>query len=351
MKKTLLYILILCAIGFGVWFVMFRESSMFSIRDAGFTIRDTGAIGKIFLATNNNETVKLERTDKGWIVNDKYRVRKATFEMLMQALQYQEAQTPVSEKMHNNIVKSLQGGSVKVEVYNRAGQKMRTFYVGGETGSGSGTYMLMEGGTRPYVVQIPGFTGYLTPRYLPDLKNWRDRTVFAIEPEEVSAISVAYPKEPLNNFTVTQQGDQVNVAIDPALTEGKTLNKGRALDYIKFFKLVSAEQVLNGLGGVRENMIGMPHVCTITVKGKNGYEQDVLFYSTPLSRRSKNLTAEEELAAKDMYDSDHLYAVANHSIDTFVVQKLNFDRFFRMGYEFYIQDAAPQNAAVPAGAH
>jgi hypothetical protein len=345
MKKTLLYILILGALGFGVWFLLFREKSLFSAKDAGFTIKDTAAIGKIFLATNNNATIKLERTPKGWIVNDKYKVRKGTFDMLMQALQYQEPRTPVSEKMHNNIVKSLMGGHIKVEVYNIKGEKMRTFYVGGETGSGTGTYMLMEGGSRPYIVQIPGFTGYLTPRYLPELKDWRDRSVFNIAPEDIDQITVNYPKEPLNDFVITRAGNQVKVTIDPALTVDKTLNKKRAEDYVGFFSNINAEQVLNNILGVRENISNMPLICTIDVKGKNGYHQDADLYFTPLTRRSKNLVANGADTASG-FDSDRLYAVINGKQDTFLVQRMIFDKLFRMGYEFYMQDAPPAEPRV-----
>lgn len=345
MKKTLLYVLILGALGFGVWFLMFREQSIFSAKDAGFTIRDTGAIGKIFLAANNNSTVTLERTPKGWMVNGKYKVRQGSFEMLMQALQYQEPRTPVSEKMHNNVVESLMGGHIKVEVYNTKGEKMRTFYVGGETGSGSGTYMLMEGASRPYVVQIPGFTGYLTPRYMPELKDWRDRSVFNIAPENITEISVHYPKEPLNNFVLTNNGKQLDVKIDPALTVDKSLNKKRADDYIKFFTNINAEQVLNGIIGVRDNIAIMPLICSIDVKGKDGYHQDADLYFTPLTRRSKNLVAQGADTSSG-FDSDRLYAVINGKQDTFLVQRMIFDKLFRMGYEFYMQDAPPAEPRV-----
>lgn len=336
MKKTLLYILVLGALGAGVWYFLFRDESIFTGKDAGFTIRDTASIQKIFLTMTGNESVTLEKTDKGWIVNGKYKARQASVTQLLETIKSQVAQTPVSEEMHNTIVKSLMGGNIKVEVYDYQGNKMRVFYVGGQVASGSGTYMLMEGGKRPYVVQIPGFSGYLTPRYMPTLANWRDRTIFRIAPEDITKVSVQYPLEPLNSFTILKNGEQVSVQIEPSLMEGKTLNTKRVNSFLSFFDALYAEQVANGLSGVREELSAVPHRCTIEVTGKNGYDQRAEIYYTPLNRRSKNLN-DPKTDTSSYYDADHMYAIIN-TADTMVIQEYQFHKVFRKGYEFYMQD-------------
>ena len=341
MKTTLLYILVLGALVFGVWFFFFKDSNIFSGKDAGFTIRDTASIGKIFLATRGGESIKLERSDKGWILNGKYKAREATVVQLMQTLNAQQTQAPVPEKMHNNIVKSMSGGNIKVELYDRNGGKMSVFYVGGEAPKGMGTYMLMEGGSRPYIVQIPGFTGYLTPRYMPTLNDWRDRTVFNLPANDITKISVHYGMEPLNSFTLTKTGDKVEVQTDPGVMQGKELNVKRAMAYPRFFQNLYAEQVANGIGGVREEISQMPQRCNIVVEGKNGYHQDIDMYLMPLNRRSKNLDKERS-DTLSYYDADRMYGVANNKQDTLIIQIQMFQRLFRRGYEFYMHEEAPQ---------
>lgn len=345
MQKTLLYILILGVLGAGVWFFLFREESIFSGKDAGFTVRDTAVIGKIFLATNSNQSVKLERTAKGWMVDGKYKAREASIDQLLHTLNSQVAQTPVSEQMHNNIVRSLMSGNIKVEIYDVNGHKMRVFYVGGQVGNGSGTYMLMEGGNRPYVVQIPGFSGYLTPRYTPDLANWRDRTVFNIAQENVSKIAVQYGLEPLNSFVITQNGKQLGVQLDPGLMSGKPLNEKRVHTYISFYDRLYAERVINGVEGVREELSTVPLLCSIDVTGNNGYHQHADIYFTPISRRSKNRENPKTDTAS-YYDADRMYAVINNKQDTMIIQSFQFDKVFRKGYEFYEQDAQQQDVTT-----
>ena len=343
MKTTLLYILVLGALIFGVWFFFFKDHNIFSGKDAGFTIRDTGAIGKIFLATHGGDAIKLERTDKGWMIDGKFRAREASVVQLLQTLNAQQAQSPVPEKMHNGIVNSMVGGHIKVELYDRNGGKMRVFYVGGEAPGGMGTYMLMEGGSRPYIVQIPGFTGYLTPRYMPTLNDWRDRMVFNLPGNEITKVIVHYSMEPLNSFTLTKDGDKVDVQIDPSLMAGKELNAKRAMAYPRFFQNLYAEQVANGVGGIREEISRMPQRCSIVVEGKNGYHQDVDMYLMPLNRRSKNLDKERS-DTLSYYDADRMYGVASNKQDTLIIQIQMFQRLFRRGYEFYMHEEAPQAA-------
>ena len=345
MKKTLIYIVLLGVLGVAVWYFVFNNNSIFSSKDAGFTIRDTAAIGKIFLATKNGQSIKLERSENGWKLNGKFNTRAASINQLLQTLNAQTAQAPVSEAMHDNVVKSIMGGHVKVEIYDRSGKAMRIFYVGGETKSGNGTFMLMEGGSRPYVVQIPGFTGYLTPRYLPELATWRDRTVFNIKADDITKITVKNFLEPLNSFTLIKNGATVKVQIEPSLMEGKELNARRAATYPQYFQNLYAEQVANGVAGVREEISTMPQRFRFEVEGKNNYHQDIDMYFMPISRRSKNL-GKEKTDTTSYYDADRMYGVVNNKQDTLIIQIQMFSRLFRRGYEFYMHEEQPQPVEI-----
>ncbi len=338
MKQTFLYIVILAALGLGVWYLFFRDdSNVFTSKDAGFTIRDTAAIGKIFLADNKNDMVKLERTSDGtWKLNDRYKALPSSVQLLLFTLNAQSAQYPVPEAAHNNVVRSLVSSN-KIEVYDRQGNKMRVFYVGSESNGKSGTYMLMEGGSKPYVVTIPGFEGYLAPRYLPLERFWRDRTVFDVDSSNINRISIQYEFEPLNSFTINKNAGKAAVVLDPSLMEGKTLNERRVRTYLSFFKNINSESFANGLDGVREAISSVPRYCTMEVTGKNGYQQHADIYFMPKNKRSKNLETPVNDTA-DKYDADRFYAVINNKADTVAIQTFVFNRFFRRGYEFYVND-------------
>ena len=72
MRKTLIYIAILAILGAGIYYMLPGRNGTetpFDPKEAGFTIKDTASIGKVFLAASDGESVLVERTDTGWIVN------------------------------------------------------------------------------------------------------------------------------------------------------------------------------------------------------------------------------------------------------------------------------------------
>ena len=333
MQKNILYLVLLIIVGAGVYFLVFdKKDNVFGRSEASFTIKDTSDIGKIFLARSNGESITLTRTDSGWIVNDKYKAHTSTLAGLMRTLKTQEAQAPVAENQHNAVITSLAGSSVKVEIYDRGGDKMRVFYVGGQSYNFGGTYMLLEGAKKPFLVKIPGFQGILGPYYNTDLADWRDRGVFRFDQEEITSVKMEYPQEPLNSFAIHNNGS-ISVDVDPAIKGAKSLNEKRAESYLGLFQNVNCEGYLMGVIGIDTILSTVPKVCIIDVTTSKGKRQHVEIYRMPLSQRSKNIYLED-----DEYDVDRFYAVLNNFRDTAIVQRWSFEDLWRRGYEFYEVD-------------
>jgi hypothetical protein len=353
MQKTILYLAILAILGFGVWFFLFSDKSgqLFSPSDAAFTIRDTGSIGKIFISANDNpNTITLERKSEGWVLNNKYPVLQSTLRQLLRTLYQQKAAHPVPDNNRDGVIRSLIGGGIKTEVYDRDGNKMRTFFVGGEVVGFAGTAMLMAGSERPYVVQIPGFDGYLTTRYTTDLNQWRDRIVFDLEPDQIEQVSIRYAQEPLNSFTLTQQDGKVSVALDTALHYNMPLNERRARGYLTFFSKIYSEGFATGMIGLDSLVSNMPEKATIDLRGKGGYHQQVKIIYFPIDRRSKQAHYDAS-SLDDNFHADRYFAILNGGKDTATVQVPTFEKIFRRGYEFFIPDEAPpqRTPELPAG--
>jgi hypothetical protein len=340
MQKTLLYLVLLAILGYGVYYFLFsRNDSGFNSKDAAFTIRDTGVIGKIFLTDNSGESVLLERNADGWTVNKQYKAMTSPINTLLQTLARQVAAYPVSRNEHNNVVKDMTGNALKVEIYNRSGEKMRVFYIGGQVHGDDGSFMLMEGAETPYVVKVPGFTGYLSPRYPINLEDWRDRTVFNIPSAGIRSVSVQYPSEPLNSFTVKQDHGKVTVEADPGVVSHFQLNERRAKLYLTYFEKIFCEGYTNGTYGIDSVLRVTPKRCSIDVTDTTGKTQHVDVYWKPIGRRSKNLLQSNPLTPDD-YDSDRFYAVMHNNKDTAMVQIYTFYKLFHKAYEFYQADEA-----------
>jgi len=334
MKKTIFYLLILAILGAGVYFFVFADKDAYDRKEANFTIKDTAEVGRIFLVRTNGESIKLVRTDSGWILNDHYKARSGTLDGLLGVMKLQQAQYPVPEGSHNGVVKGLSGNSVKVEVYNRDGDRITTFYVGGPAYNLSGTYMLQEGATRPYVVQIPNFHGFLTPAYSTDFAEWRDRTVINLQADQVRTFSIKYAEDSQSSFTIINDAQTPKVTVGLATASADTLNVRRAKSYLNFFTDIYCEGYLNGTEKIDSIIASVPKFCTMDITAANGWKQHIDIYKMPLNKRSKNLATANE----GDYDIDRFYGVINNYKDTVLLQAFSFDKFFRRGAEFFEED-------------
>jgi hypothetical protein len=348
MRKTLVYLAILAVLGFSIYYFLFNKNeSPFNAADTSFTIKDTASIGKIFLADNSGDAVTLERTDSGWMVNRQYRVLKSTLELLLNTLARQQALYPVPQSAYNNTIKDLSTEAIKTEIYNRDGKNMAIFYVGGTALNNAGTNMLMEGAKTPYVVHIPGFVGYLTPRFSPQLKDWRDRTIFDVPANEIKHVSVQYVDNPTNSFEISKdERDSVVFTADKGITSSHNLNRRRADLYLTAFSNVHCEGYLNGLPDMDTTLKTAAKHSTIEVMGKHGQHQHVDIYWMAINKRSKNLSTHNQDIPDD-YDADRLYAVINNYKDTVMIQQFVFRKIFHKAYEFYQEDEQTQKPNGP----
>lgn len=349
MGRTIIYVVLLGLLGFGVYYFIFRNSdSLYSEAEANFTIRDTAAIGKIFLVKNDGESILLERKEDGWAVNKQYMAMNRIVLNLLTCLAKQTPLYPVPDKDHNRIIQYLSGNATKVEVYDRKGNKIRVFYVGGQGPDYHGSYMLMDGATTPYLVEVPGFHGYLSPRFTTDIADWRARTIFNLTRDEISAVSVQYAGEPLSSFTIKKNGPKAEVSVDPQLSSlAKNLNQKRVDDYLGFFTNINCEGYLNGVLGMDTTIANADKRCSIEVTDVKGNKRLVDIYWMPLNKRSKILKDVNGGLVKTPYDVDRMYAVIHDVKDTALIQVRTFDKFFRRSYEFYQAEDTSKSSSVP----
>lgn len=340
MRKTVVYIVILGIFGFGVWFFLFKDTNLFGEDEAGFTIKDTASVERIFLANTKGNSISLKRTEKGWIVNDKFPSSKGMIKTLLTTFKTQFPAYPVPENAHNNVIKNLTGNAIKVEVFGEKDEPIRTFFVGGQTTGNKGTYMLIDGATRPYVVQLPVYQGYVTPRYSIEEKEWRDRTVMDLLPEQIQQVKVDYASEEeyLNSFTMklAENGSFI-IETHPELKLSEPINTRRVKAFSRYFQKIGLEGYLNGIEGMDSTIANMDKRCTITVTDVNNNVQNIDIYWMPVSRRSKNLLSPDPDIPNE-YDPDRFYGIINNNRDTVILQRYTFDKLFRKGYEFFEKD-------------
>ena len=240
-KKQLFYFALIILAGIVIWYLNPDKKSTIS-DDNNFAVSDTASVSKIFIADRSGTTITLDRVRKNWIINNKYEVRKDAITTILNTIQQIRVQRPVPKNTFETIVKNLATTGVKVEIYNGNKTPIKTYTIGNSTANHLGTYMLLADAKTPFIVHIPSFNGFLSPRYgiqggKLSQKDWRANTVFKLNPTEINTIVIKHIQKPAQSFMLNTQpmalfnheGDKVN------------LEQEKVFQLLNSFKLLNCE--------------------------------------------------------------------------------------------------------------
>jgi len=312
------------------------DSTSLPDAEINFAIADTASITKIFLADAGDREILLERISSDhWSLNGKDKARQDAIDMLLKTIKRIRVKRPVSHSAVNNVVKELAVKHTKVEIYTKnTDEPAKVYYIGGNTLDNKGNHMLLEGAENPYVVHIPGFSGFVSARYFLKDRDWRDRTVFKFLPNEVAFIEVHYPETPEDGFRLTAKNLE-SYTIAPLDEKRSVQNapivKKKAYDYLSAYRNLSLESFVNDYSFKEKIKETMP-LAQIAVQPKDGELRKLIIYKMPANERTKGRVNEAGEVRK--YDGDRFYAFVNED-DFIVIQNRIFGKVLRTYDYFY----------------
>ena len=333
MKKTWLLAALFLLLGGGAWYALHvkkNQSSTIQSPDMEFAVPNTDDIGKIFIAGRTGKTTAtLERKDGYWLYNGQYKARASAMETLLETIQKVNVQSISAQVAEPRMVKSLAAEGIKVEIYDKKGQKMKCYYVGGVTNDEKGTFMIMENSERPYVVHIPSFVGQLRVRYMLGDDLWRDRSIFAEKPEEIQSVTVEYPQRKSDSFRMEKVKDgeyKVLPYFSTTSPNATPQRKGFCEGYLLKFENLQAE-AFDSNNSERDSISSLVPFAIIKLKRGNGEEQQARFWPVDVQQKpgSNEWFTERYFVEKNSTD----FLVAQHTIFGALFKPYNF--FFEGG--------------------
>lgn len=208
MKRLIVGIVLVAILGV-VAYIMTEFQSDSTIRTElnDFAFADTASVTKITLKNERGQTILLERkTASDWTVDHEYKARPDAIKNLLSTIKRVRVKAPISQNAMQTILKNIIAQHVLVEVYTDGDDPVKAYYVGGANQSHTGTNMMMKNSTRPFVVHIEGFHGFLTPRYFTNALEWRSREIFNYSQNDISEVDVVHHEFPEFNFKVLNNG-------------------------------------------------------------------------------------------------------------------------------------------------
>lgn len=336
-RTTVILTIILIAIaGLLIW--NNRYLSTLRGTSADFSVWDTAAITKMYLADRLDHESLLERQPDGWTVNE-YKAHDVKVNQLLSTLYKLHVRMPVSVASHDNIIKQMAVNSTKVEIYQIVPRinlfnkiklfprekRTRVFYVGDATMDSNGSFMLKEGSDQPYIVNIPGFRGYISTRFAANPDEWRDHVIFQESLADIQSLTMEFGEDPTRDFRIenvgkhqyklTRLADNKDLPLDTL----KVINLLSSFSDLRYEELLSNKTDPERMDSIRQS----PFLHRITLVNKEGETLSMKAYK-------KKIQSVFDIPESEWIDDeDRMYAFVNKDQDLVLIQYYIFDKILK----------------------
>ncbi len=312
-RSSLILISVLVALSllaFYLYKTKAKPSTTDDMEDRKFAVKDTASIGKIFIADKEGNSSNILRTKEGWFVNNKFKCRTDAILNLLEIIKNIDVKMPVPKSAQEETVKLLAGLSFKVEIYNTNNELIKQYYIGHETQDYEGSYMLLtdiENGVNfntPYICHLPGFKGYLKPRYICKENEWRSQQVISLTPNQIKQIKVEYLANQDSSF-VLDVIDTKNFKLNSLQGKLLTATEGNLKQYLAYFQNLNYEGLISSYSKkFQDSLLINKPFCTITIDERPFKTNILKFYRKEAPNHLKSDTLN-----KYSYDPDRFYLV------------------------------------------
>ena len=271
----------------GLAFWLWRNSAPTSTvsDDSVFNVADTASVTRIFLADKSDLRITLDRHGETWMVNGQYTARPEAVSNLLSTLYLLDIKQHVPKAAYEHVIKNMATSSTKVEVYQGSDQPSKVFYVGSPVKEHTGTYMLMEGSERPYVIRKKGLVGFLNPYFTTQLGDWRNNDLYSYTQGQIAAVRVEHPANPEQSFEVRHIGN--NQFELQALANGNIMadfDTAKAIDFMARFHRVPFEGFEEtSWAEKRDSVTATPPQQVYTVTDVAGNQRSISTWLKPVS--------------------------------------------------------------------
>lgn len=332
-NRTKILIAIVVLLG-AIYFVFVNKPwSNFRSERKDFAIKDTSSITKIFLADKRNHQVLLEQDENGvWMVDGSHRADIGKINLLKATMHDVEVRNPLAESEYNSTIAILATNGIKVEFYNKE-SLIKTIYVGTSTPDNTGTFMMIDGASSPYVTHIPGFVGYLTPRFNVFPIKWKSKEVFTYDWNEIASVEVNYPRMSNFGFLIDNQTK------DPVIKRKTDLSVIETdLNFVRYYLASFNNLYFEGYDEDIDSLVAdsirkSDPYCIIQLKTKSGVTKRLQVHFKSIDKRTKD-RIDLETGKELPFDPEKYIAFIDDEKDLVYIQHYNFGKLFKHANDF-----------------
>ncbi|MBR4738937.1 MAG: DUF4340 domain-containing protein [Bacteroidales bacterium] len=343
-KRNLILIAIVAVVAVAALVIALRGSRKATFPQ-DYHIEDIASVTRIFMADKQNQQVLLVRTgDSSWAVDcqgQQYQASQSMVNLLLETLNTMRIRQQVNRSAVPTIIKDLSARAIKVEVYQRKpfinwfGGRLRlfphekltvTYFVGRETQDMMASYMFREGDKVPYVIHIPGFRGFPSPRFVTDPLKWRSHTIVDLNVRAIERVELNIPDLPEESFAIQREGEGFYLELSgnrraagfDTARVAQMLSCFTYLNFDEFAAIVPNSFADSCVSGTPRTILSITDTA-----GNTHVLRSYIKYNNP-----DDMLAIPDPKMYETFDLDRLYAIVDDR-DTVLIQYFIFDNILQ----------------------
>jgi hypothetical protein len=317
------------------YFVIDKDKSLQTTsgitQDRDFALKSMEGITNIVLKHAKLQPMQFQRKGEAtWVINNAYAANPEVMRNLTQVLTGMKLNYTPSNNTIATIKEEIKRSGIKVDIYAGKPKPIKSFYIASDTEQQDGTFMMMEGGSKVYVMHLPTLNGGFRSRFEQPLDRMRDIYVYKEVPEQISSIEVRYNDDEAHSFKLTQVNGKFDV--QPILKNVKPLqnvNQQVAKNYVYSFASIGAESLINTYEYKNDLLKTTPY-CTILVTNSQGYTTKATYYSFEKFTENLNL-----IRSQDDIQFIKKYFIWVNDRDLYLGQRQLFNKVFGRYKNFF----------------
>lgn len=352
-RKNLIIISSVVLVGLIALFVV-HQRGQHSTWKQDYHIEDISSITKIFLADKLDNQVTLTRVegDTSWVVDGQFEANQAMVNLFLETLRDMRIRQQVNKAAAPNVTKNLATKNVKVEVYQKrylidwfnhkfqlfSREKLTTtYYVGHETQDMLGTYFFREGDKVPVIVYLPGFRGFIAPRFVADPLPWRSHRIVNLPVMHIDRIELNIPSMPEESFAICREGEGFYMELLQSHQRTNGFDTARVATLLSSFTNLNFDEYAKAVPKVElDSTFSMAPKTILKITDTEGNTRELKTYIKYVN--PDDLTTMPDTTMYQVFDLDRLYAVVDQK-DTVLIQYYVFDNIlqpasFFLGHQF-----------------
>jgi len=197
-----------------------------------FVVHLSQEIDKIILSRSEGRS-EIVKQGNEWKLNDKWKADPDMMILFFEILDRNRVQRQVASSLEDQVDSLLNGSGTEVRIFKNE-EEVLAFQIGGYP-SQNRTYAKVLSQDRTYELYIPGYNYFIGRVFLLAQNQWRDRRVFTSTWRSLKKLTIDYPHDVEDGFTIEYEIDHLSIG---GIKDLDTLKMMNYLDLFSSLRVV-----------------------------------------------------------------------------------------------------------------